>query len=80
MNWNQIRAEWKDIKGKARVQWGKLTDDELSRIQGNREQLEAALEKRYGIAKGEAQRQIDDWAQRLKHVIEPKANRTREPQ
>lgn len=80
MNWDQIRAEWKDIKGKARVQWGRLTDDELSRIRGNREQLEAALQKRYGVAKDEAQRQIDDWAQRLKHVIEHKPNRTREPE
>jgi uncharacterized protein YjbJ (UPF0337 family) len=72
MNWNQIRAQWKDIKGKARVQWGKLTDDELSRMQGNREQLEAALQKRYGLAKDEAQRQVDDWTQRLKAAIEPK--------
>ena len=43
MNWDQIKAEWKDIKGRARVQWGKLTDDEIARIRGDREQLEAAL-------------------------------------
>lgn len=72
MNWDQIKAEWKDIKGKARVQWGKLTDDELARVRGNREQLEAALQKRYGIAKEEAQRQVDDWAQKLKRAIEPR--------
>lgn len=79
MNWDQIRAQWKDIKGKARVQWGKLTDDELSRMRGNREQLEAALQKRYGVAKDEAQRQIDDWAQRLKQTIEQKPSRPRDP-
>ena len=72
MNWDQIKAEWKDIGGKARVQWGKLTDDELSRIRGNREQLEAAIQKRYGVVKEEAQRQVDEWAQKLKHMIEPK--------
>jgi uncharacterized protein YjbJ (UPF0337 family) len=72
MNSNQIRAHWKDIKGKARVQWGKLTDDERARARGNREQLEAALQKRYGLAKDEAQHQIDDWTQRLKGAIEPK--------
>ncbi len=76
MNWEQIKAEWKDVKGKARVQWGKLTDDELARIRGNREQLEAALQKRYGVAKDEAQRQIDAWAQKLKHAIEQKPRGT----
>ena len=72
MNWDQIRAQWKDVKGKARVKWGKLTDDELSRVRGNREQLEAALQKRYGIAKEDAQQQIDQWAQKLKAAIEQK--------
>ncbi len=77
MNWDQISAQWKDIKGKARVEWGKLTDDELARIRGNREQLEAALQKRYGIAKEEAQQQIDRWAQKLKTVIDPKPHARR---
>jgi uncharacterized protein YjbJ (UPF0337 family) len=72
MNWDQIKAEWKDTVGKARVEWGKLTDDELARIRGNREQLEAAVQKRYGIAKEEAQRQVDAWAQKLKGLIEKK--------
>ena len=69
MNWNQIKAEWKDMRGKAHQQWGKLTDDELQRIRGNREQLEAAIQKRYGMAKEDAQRQVDEWAQKLKKKI-----------
>jgi uncharacterized protein YjbJ (UPF0337 family) len=69
MNWNQIKAEWKDMRGKAHQHWGKLTDDELERIRGNREQLEAAIQKRYGMAKEEAQRQVDEWAQKLKKKI-----------
>lgn len=71
MNWESIKAEWKDLKGRARVQWGKLTDDELAQIRGNREQLEAAIQKRYGLAKHEAARQVDEWAQKLKKRIEP---------
>jgi uncharacterized protein YjbJ (UPF0337 family) len=70
MNWDQIRADWKDLKGKARVQWAKLSDDDLGRIQGNREQLEAALQKRYGLAKEDAAKQIDQWARKLKTFIE----------
>ena len=72
MNWDQIKADWKDLKGRARVQWGKLTDSELSRIRGNREQLEAAVQKRYGIAKTEARRQVDAWVKALKGRIEGK--------
>jgi uncharacterized protein YjbJ (UPF0337 family) len=71
MNWEQIKANWLDIKGRARVAWGKLTDDDLEQIRGNREQLEAAVQKRYGVAKEDAQRQVTEWTQKLKHVIAP---------
>jgi len=70
--WDRIKADWKDLKGKARVQWGKLTDDDLAQIQGNREQLEAAVERRYGVAKKEAQKQVDEWAQVIKRFIDGK--------
>lgn len=70
MNWDQIKGEWKDVKGKVRVNWAKLTDDDLARIRGNREQLEAAIQKRYGLAKEDARKQVDAWAQKLKHLIE----------
>ncbi len=72
MSWGSIKADWKSFKGKARVRWGKLTDDDLAQMQGNREQLEAALEKRYGVLKAEATRQVDDWVASLKKIIEPK--------
>jgi uncharacterized protein YjbJ (UPF0337 family) len=71
MNWDQIKANWRDIKGRARVMWGKLTDDDLEQIRGNREQLEAAVQKRYGVAKEDAQRQVTEWTQKLKHIILP---------
>lgn len=71
MKWDSIKADWKDLKGRARVQWGKLTDDEVAQIQGNREQLEAAIQKRYAVTKAEAARQVEEWAQKLKKKIEP---------
>jgi uncharacterized protein YjbJ (UPF0337 family) len=70
--WDDIKTNWKDLKGKARVQWGKLTDDDLAQAQGNREQLEAAIERRYGVAKKEAQRQVDEWATTIKRFIDGK--------
>lgn len=61
MNWNQIEGNWEQFKGKAQVQWGKLTGDDLDVINGNRKELMGRLQERYGIAQDEAEKQIDDW-------------------
>ena len=50
------------MKGKAKQQWGDLTDDELDRAAGVRDELIGQVQKRYGVAKDEAERQVDDWA------------------
>jgi uncharacterized protein YjbJ (UPF0337 family) len=64
MNWNRIEGNWKQFKGKAKEQWGKLTDDDLDVVSGKRDQLVGRIQERYGIAKDEANRQIDEWAKR----------------
>ncbi|WP_439630153.1 CsbD family protein [Shinella sp.] len=64
MNWDIIEGKWAEYKGKAQTQWGKLTDDDLDVIQGRRVELSGKIQQRYGLAKEEAERQIDDWAQR----------------
>ena len=64
MNWDQIKGKWTQYKGKARERWGDLTDDDLDRAAGNRDQLVGKIQERYGIAKEEAQRQVDDWTRR----------------
>ena len=61
MDWNQVQRQWKQIKGKAKIKWGKLTDDEIDVIEGRRDQLVGKIQQRYGIKKDEAERQIDDW-------------------
>ncbi len=61
MNWDQIKGNWKQFQGRAREQWGNLTDDDLSVAEGNREQLEGRIQERYGITKDEATRQVDEW-------------------
>ena len=65
MNWDQISGQWKRMKGKAKVQWGKLTDDDLDVLDGQRDQLVGRVQERYGIAKEEAERQVDDWSRGL---------------
>jgi uncharacterized protein YjbJ (UPF0337 family) len=76
MNWDQIEGKWKQIKGSARQKWAKLTDDDLEFIAGNRDQFAGRLQERYGIAKDEAERQLDEWR---KNVSEASASGSSEP-
>lgn len=62
MDWNIIEGKWKQLKGSAQEQWGELTDDDLDVAAGNREQLVGKIQERYGIAKDEAEKQVDDFA------------------
>ena len=61
MNWDRIQGNWKQITGKAKVQWGKLTDDDFDVVAGRREQLAGKIQERYGIAKDEAEKQVTAW-------------------
>ncbi|OIQ26912.1 MAG: hypothetical protein BM562_16075 [Alphaproteobacteria bacterium MedPE-SWcel] len=69
MNWDIIEGKWKQLKGSAQNQWGKLTEDELDQVAGNRQKLVGLLQERYGMAKDEAERQIDDFAERQKELL-----------
>jgi uncharacterized protein YjbJ (UPF0337 family) len=66
MNWDQIEGNWKQYTGMVQEKWGKLTDDDLTAIAGKRTQLAGKIQERYGIAKGEAHKQLDDFAKTLK--------------
>lgn len=66
MDWDRIKGQWKQFKGSALNQWGKLTDDDLDQIEGDRMKLEGKIQERYGIAKDEARRQVDEWLDRGK--------------
>jgi uncharacterized protein YjbJ (UPF0337 family) len=61
MDWNRVEGNWKQIKGKVKEKWGKLTDDDLNVIEGNRDQLEGKLQERYGYAKDQVRKEVDDW-------------------
>lgn len=60
MNWEQIRGNWQQAKGELKVRWGKLTDDDLAAINGERDKLIGSLQEKYGITKEEAMKQIDE--------------------
>jgi uncharacterized protein YjbJ (UPF0337 family) len=62
MNWDQVQGKWKQATGKVKEKWGKLTDDDLQFINGKREQLVGRIQERYGIAKQEAEKQVDEFS------------------
>jgi uncharacterized protein YjbJ (UPF0337 family) len=57
MNWNRIQGSWRQVTGKAKEQWGRLTGDDLEVIAGRRDQLLGKIRERYGMAKDHARRQ-----------------------
>lgn len=61
MDSNVIKGNWKQLKGKVKEKWGKLTDDELDVIEGHKDQLAGAIQKRYGLTKDKAEQEIREF-------------------
>lgn len=59
MNLETIKGQWNQIKGAVKAQWGRLTDDELTQIEGNADRLVGLVQERYGYAKDRAQQEVD---------------------
>ena len=62
MDWNIIEGKWKELKGQAREEWGKLSHDELEEIGGKKDRLVGKLQQKYGYASKEAHQRADEWA------------------
>jgi uncharacterized protein YjbJ (UPF0337 family) len=61
MNWDTIKGNWSQMTGKVKEEWGELTDDEITEAQGERDQLVGKIQAKYGIAKEEAEKQVDNF-------------------
>ena len=61
MNWDEVNGRWNQFKGSVKERWGKLTDDDLTVIAGNRDKLLGKLQERYGITKEKAEEQLNQW-------------------
>ena len=66
MNWDQIQGNWKQLTGQVKEKWGKLTDDDLTMIAGKRDQLAGVLQERYGYAKEQVEKVLDEFTKSLK--------------
>lgn len=64
MNKDTVAGNWKQLKGKVKEQWGKLTDDDFDVIAGKRDQLVGRIQERHGISRDEAEKQVKDWETR----------------
>ena len=61
MNWDQVEGKWKQVKGQARQKWADLTDDDLEKINGKRDELVGKVQERYGLAKDQAEKQVKEF-------------------
>ena len=61
MNNDRMQGSWEQVKGNVQKMWGKLTNDDLDVIEGDRKLLAGKIQERYGIAQDEAEKQIDEW-------------------
>jgi uncharacterized protein YjbJ (UPF0337 family) len=65
MNKDVLQGKWSQIRGEARRQWGKLTDDELDQASGNAEKLAGLVQEKYGYARERAEREVNDFLNRF---------------
>jgi uncharacterized protein YjbJ (UPF0337 family) len=59
MNTDSLKGQWQQIKGEAKRQWGKLTDDDLDQAEGNAEKLAGRIRERYGYAREQAEEEVN---------------------
>jgi len=77
VNWDIIEGNWKQAKGKVKQQWGKLTNDDLEMVSGKRDQLVGIIQESYGMARDEAERQVQEWEARNADLFKEATRRAR---
>jgi uncharacterized protein YjbJ (UPF0337 family) len=69
MNRDQVMGKWRELKGEAKIQWGKLTNDDLDMVEGNVDKLVGAVQQRYGYEKEQAQREVDRFIEQRSKTV-----------
>lgn len=70
MNWDRIKGNWKQFRGQVKQEWGKLTDDHLDVIAGQRDKLSGKLQEAYGISKDDAEKRISKWESTMREDVD----------
>lgn len=71
MNRDILRGQWMQLKGKVKAQWGKLTDSDLDELEGGADQLVGKVQERYGLAREQAEREVDNWIRSTTQIAPP---------
>ncbi|MDY6983175.1 MAG: CsbD family protein [Pseudomonadota bacterium] len=64
MNEDIVKGKWKELRGKVRERWGKITGDDIDRLKGSSDELIGLLQQRYGYEREQAHKEIQEWAKR----------------
>ena len=69
MNRDTLKGQWKQLTGDIKARWGKLTDDEVTRIEGDYDQLVGRIQERYGYAREQAEQELNDFLSRYPRPV-----------
>lgn len=61
MNSDTLKGQWKQLKGAAKIRWGRLTDDDLDQVDGALDKLEGKLQERYGWNRDQIAKELDEF-------------------
>lgn len=75
MNQDTLKGQWKQLIGKAKTTWGKLTDDELLKIEGHAQRLSGLVQERYGATREEAEAQVKKFFEGVSNAVESEQQR-----
>lgn len=64
MNEDILKGKWNQLKGQIKQQWGELTDDDLDRISGNKDEIVGLIQERYGWERSRAESEYNDFMKR----------------
>ncbi len=74
MNSDELEGKWNQVKGKVREKFGKLTDDDVQVIGGKKDQFLGKLQERYGMARTQAEKELDNWLKSQQHTETPRTH------
>lgn len=72
MNWDQVEGAWEHFKGDVKKAWGKLTDDDLTYVSGQRDRLVGKVHEHYGTVKDQVYKDVDAWVAKLERKMDRK--------
>lgn len=72
MNLDTLKGSWREMTGKIKQKWAKLTDDDLKGVEGNVDEIKGRLRKVYGYSKEKAHQEFEDFRSSLDRQQEKK--------